>query len=205
MKFTKIILCFVILLAIQTNGYSKTDQSVEPADKYILKINEQEFPIELNKYLNLPDSKIILTVDQNKKFNYGGIHFEYPRYYAFEADLKEYYKCWTLSGNDTKIIIQKYKIVIDHKSMAKTLMDAWGKANCRHLNCEMKVPNKTLHGTKVIITMKTTKITQEIYSFKNSTGSMMLIIQDNISDSGSNSAEYATLTKIFDKRFRVEE
>lgn len=209
MQFTKIILSFIILCIFQTNGYAKTDQAIEPADKYKLIINEKEFPIELNKYLKLPDSKIILMIEPNKTFNYGGVHFKYPRYFTFEANVKkEYYKSWTLAGNDAKIMIQNYKIITDHKAMAKTLIKTWGKENCKQIQCEMKIPDRILHGTKIIVTIKTTKISQEIYSFNSSDGSdgsdgsKLMIIQDTISDTGANSAEYISIKKQFEKLFK---
>lgn len=205
MKFTRIILSLIFLLIFQTAGYTNTDQSVEPAEKYLLKINEKEFQIELNEYLVLSDSKIKLTIEPNKKFNYGGVHFEYPRYFTFEAKLKKHYKFWTLSGNDVKIMIHNYKVNTDHKAMANSLMDVFGKDKCRQVKCEMKVPNRTLHGTKIIITTNKLKFSQEVYSFKNSTGSMLLIIQDSISASGVNTAEYSVVTKKFQKLFRVDE
>lgn len=205
MKLPKIVMGIFFLLAMQTNGFAKTDQSVEPADKYLLKVNDQKYSIELNKYLELPDARYLLTIAPNKKFNYGGVHFQYPRHYAFEANLNKDYQFWTLSGNDTKILIQNYKIIMEHESMAQMMTKSWGKENCRLGKCEMNVPNRTLNGTKVVITMKTTKISQEIYSFKNSTGSLILILQDNMSDSGSNSPEYNALKKMFSKMLRVDE
>jgi hypothetical protein len=52
------------------------------------------------------DPVIKIIEGKEIEFTYSGMRFQYPAYFAFEADVEsDDYKCWTLSGNDVKIMI----------------------------------------------------------------------------------------------------
>ncbi len=210
MKVSKIILSSIGLLIFQLNGYTNTDQSIEPPDQYLLKVDGQEFPIELNKLSQLSvkfsNPKIILTVKPTKVFDYGGVYFEYPRYYTFEASLcNKNFKGWTLSGNDAKIMIYNYQTVVGHKAMANIMLEQYGPQKCKLEKCKMIIPNRVLHGTRVVAKIGKITLFQEIYSFKHASGSTLLILQDSPENEDAASAEATILMKMLKRQLRLNE
>ena len=101
MTFTKVLLILCGLFFLQFTGYANEIESIEPADQYVLIIDDHEYPIELDKpnklSVNLSNPEILLKVNPYKTFKYAGVFFEYPRHYTFEADLEDPdVKIWVL-------------------------------------------------------------------------------------------------------------
>ena len=85
------------------------DESQEPPLKFTLEINGQQHELELNKPVKLDgaynDPKIVLTASPIRQFTYGGVAFQYPASFAWEAEIESDNKMtWTLSGRDFTII-----------------------------------------------------------------------------------------------------
>ena len=208
MTITKIILIVSGLFIFQFNGYANDIESIEPADQYVLKIDDHEYPVELNKpnqlSVELSNPEVLLKVNPYKTFKYGGVFFEYPRHYTFEADLENPdYKMWILSGNDAKILIQNYQTSIGHKYFAKILIDNYGKKNCNLEKCEINISRRTFQGSNVLAKIAGNTISQKIFSFKTKNGTTLLILQDSLSDKGEFSKEGIALTEIIEKYFKI--
>mgnify|MGYP000899697530 FL=1 len=210
-NFKCLFVCFLVSLAVFVAAPSAfaVDESVEPADSYKLSLNGTEVEIFTDKDIELSEdagkAKARLIVNPEKRFHYGDVDFQYPRYFTFEADLSsDDVKLWSLSGNKAVIMVQRYPIVMDHKIMAEQLLPSFGEGNSTLGTCEMMFNGVDTAGSRVVTTIGQGTIAQEIYSFPMTTGSLLLVLQDTL-DSDKNSEEFKAFRAQLARTFKLTE
>jgi hypothetical protein len=184
------------------------DISKEPEAIFVLEINGQKVKLKQGEVTEVKgefkNPKVSLSIEPFKEFAYGGIYVKYPQHFGFEADVAdENVKMWNLSGNSGILMIQKYSLEMDHKTMAQLLVPRYGEDNARLDDCSMKFMGKMVAGTRVIATFGGTAISQEVYSFKLANGSVLLIIQDGIDENGNHTREGLALKEIISDSFKL--
>lgn len=187
---------------------SLIDESLEPQDSYSLEIDGKDFPVFLDHQTELKLEKnnpqVRLKVSPFKIFNYGTMYLAYPRHFTFEAELSDKdVKLWNLSGNNTILMLQKYKEEIDHVIMGNMLQQRFGEQNASLSECEMTFMGSKKKGTRVFTTIGDSSIAQEVYSFKIAEGSILLIIQDSINAQGKGSTEGTSFREQISKTFKI--
>lgn len=187
---------------------SSTDLAREPDAIFVLDINGQKVKLKKDEATvvkgEFKNPKVSLSIEPYKEFTYGGIYVKYPQHYGFEADVAdENVKMWNLSGNSGILMIQKYSLEMDHKTMAQLLVPRYGEDNARLDECSMKFMGKMVSGTRVIANFGGTAISQEVYSFKLANGSVLLIIQDGIDEEGKHTREGLALKEIISDSFKL--
>ncbi|PKL46346.1 MAG: hypothetical protein CVV42_16655 [Candidatus Riflebacteria bacterium HGW-Riflebacteria-2] len=202
-------LVIAFLLPAGVNAQAGADESVEPSDTYRLVLNDQEIALFTDRDVELPENagkaRTRLVVNPEKHFVYGDIELSYPRYFTFEADLGEpEVKLWSLSGNKTVLMVQRYPVEMDHRTMAEQLVPSFGEGNSRLGTCEMVFNGNKTPGSRVITTIGEGTIAQEIYSFAMKSGSLLLIIQDTL-DNGNNSEEFKSFRDQLSRTFKITE
>ncbi len=213
-KLKNIVLAFFLVSLIAGIGFaqeakeSSTDLSKEPEAIFVLDINGQKVKLKQDEVTEVKgefkNPKVTLSIEPFKEFTYGGIYVKYPQHFGFEADVAdENVKMWNLSGNSGILMIQKYSLEMDHKTMAELLVPRYGEDNARLDDCNMKFMGKMVAGTRVIATFGGTAISQEVYSFKLANGSALLIIQDGIDEKGNHTKEGLALKKIISDSFKL--
>ena len=85
-------------------------------------------------------------------------------------------------------MIQLYPAEMDHKIMAQMLQPRFGE-RIRPFQIAPCLSRAMKQGSKLTTTIGDSSITQEIYSFKVSGGSLLLILQDTLSLDGKSSEE----------------
>ncbi|MFZ5949609.1 MAG: hypothetical protein ACOYXC_02805 [Candidatus Rifleibacteriota bacterium] len=188
----------------------KIDESIEPPAMFVVEINGGiKSTIKAGEAATISgefkDPSVKVSVEPYKEFNYAGITLKYPQNFSFDADLAdENVKMWNLSGTSGILMIQKYIMDMDHKTMANLLQPRYGEENARVSPCSMTVDGMEVPGTKVIATFGGTSISQEVYSFKQNDGSLLLIIQDSIDAAGKNTQEGLDLKELIGKTFKLK-
>lgn len=170
------------------------DETIEPSDNFKLVLDGQETRLVPEKpfEVTIKGEKIkgLLQVEPLKTFNYGGISLQYPRYFTFEADLSDKdVSLWNLSGSNCVLMIQLYPAEMDHKIMAQMLQPRFGEKNSIVSDCTLSLKGNETKGSRLTTTIGDSSITQEIYSFKVQSGSLLLILQDTLSLDGKSSEE----------------
>ncbi len=203
-----VLLMIMIMPAFAVPVSAEIDESREPSESYRLLMSGQEIPLFTDKDTELPENagkaKARLIVEPNKRFTYGGIELSYPRYFTFEADLSEPgVRLWSLSGNQAVLMVQRYPVVMDHRTMAEQLLPSFGAGNSKLSECEITLEQKKTAGSRVITTIGEGIISQEIYSFAMASGSLLLIIQDTIVADGSSSAETSKFHQQLAETFKI--
>ncbi|NLF96015.1 MAG: hypothetical protein GX569_04690 [Candidatus Riflebacteria bacterium] len=210
-KFKCMSVCFLVILAVFVAAPSAfaVDESVEPADTYRLSLNDVEIDLFPDRDIELPENagkaKARLIVNPEKRFTYGDVDFQYPRYFTFEADLNEAeVRLWSLSGNKAVLMVQRYPVEMDHKVMAEQLLPSFGEGNSTLGVCEMMFNGVKTTGSRVITTIGQGTIAQDIYSFDMANGSLLLILQDTLEDD-RNSDEFKAFCAQLSRTFKITE
>lgn len=185
------------------------DEGIEPPASFVLQVNEEKFNLKRGESLELKgefkNPVVKLEVEPYKEFTYAGIYLKYPQNFGFEADLgDENVKMWNITGNAGILMIQKYNLEMDHKIMANLLVPRYGEANSKISECSLTFAGKPVQGTRVIANFGGSSISQEVYSFKQNEGSLLLIFQDSIDAKGLPTAEGNALKEIVAKTFKLK-
>ncbi|MFN7733552.1 MAG: hypothetical protein ACK5OB_16770 [Pirellula sp.] len=175
---------------------TKPDESTEPPLKYTLKVGDQSIDINEGETARLEgvftNPEVTLTTQPFREFTYQGISFRYPSKFVFEADLDDAnYKNWTLSGNDFKIMYFVLNARLTTSDFAKSMMGKFGLENCELANApQMKFGDKSLSGTTLNVTLAGNKLVIDIYGVSsNGKQTKLLVLQDDLDDSGNRSTE----------------
>jgi hypothetical protein len=139
---------------------------------------------------------VTLRVQPYRVFPYGGVRFHYPREYTFEADLESPdVSMWTLSGNDCKILVQRYRGQADHRavleSVKKGMLARYKDPGAREAAAGLSVPGVDLRGRRIDVRVATTLIRQDLYSAPAGPDTVLLILQDSPREDGEPSADWA--------------
>ena len=181
-------------------------EAQEPPQLFFLELEGKRIPIELDKPLGtdvLGGAKAVtLRVEPHRVFRYAGLRFHYPREYTFEADLDmAAVWLWTLSGNDSKIIIQQYKSSKDHGAalelVKKELVAVYKDNKTIEAPVKLSIRGTEVKGKRIEVSIANTLIRQDLYSFPSGKDSIVVILQDSPQDSGSPSADRTRMEKMF--------
>ena len=206
----------VLALAAATAGIlaSVIQEAVEkrePPMIFSLEIDGKKIPIELDKPIDLetkgPGAKVTLRAEPHRVFSFGGLRFHYPRDMGFEADLgTEGLKLWTLDGNAVVIMVQYYKERQDYEDLRKEYTDnmvkSVGRRNVKVESSTLTLQKKTLTGSTLRLNMAGTKLAQSVYSFQVGDDSVVLVLQDSLTDDGAITEEFARSLKLMQETFQ---
>jgi hypothetical protein len=177
--------------------------SAEPEDKepplvfYFEADGGKRVSVELDKPFNPGElgKTATLKVEPTRKFAFAGLEFSYPREFGFEASLEgASSQSWTLSGNDAKVIVQRFKAQKKpeavHKSLVADVQKKYGD-KAKESPAQLVVMGRTLEGTRLEVDVMGTFIVQELFAVKSGGDTVELIIQDSPKKLNEPSAERA--------------
>lgn len=151
-------------------------------------------PVELDKAFNPADlgKSATLKLEPQRKFSYAGLEFSYPREYGFEAQVAQPVTSWTLSGNDAKVMVQRFKgqkkVDVLHKSVIAGIQKAYG-GKAKESPITLAAGGRTLEGTRIEVDLAGAFIVQDLFPIKSGADGVELIIQDSQKKLGEPSAE----------------
>lgn len=174
-------------------------EDVEPALVFYFEAEGgKRVPVELDKPFNPGDlgKSATLKLEPRRRFAYAGLQLDYPREWGFEADLDAQFASWTISGNDAKVVVQRYKNQkrVDqlHKNVVAEVQKAYG-GKAKETPATLTAGGRTLEGTRLEVDLAGVPIVQELYPVKSGADVVELIIQDAPKKSGEPSAERVKL------------
>jgi hypothetical protein len=185
---------------------SAADDSQQPPLKYTLVIDGQQHALVLEQPLQIQGSfknpTIALEASSVRTFTYGGISFQYPAAFSWEAEIEAgNEKTWTLSGNDFTIMyfIQPQPNSAD--AYAQAMAKQFGKGTTRIGDTERTLGGRKYPGKLLFVKLAGTALTLEVYALPAKTGSRLLVLQDSPPDNQAVSNEgekaLAMLAKTF--------
>lgn len=191
---------FSLLLAAALGAAPAPAPAAEPEDRepplvlYFEAEGGKRVAVELDKPFNPSElgKSATLKLEPQRRFGYAGLEFRYPREYGFEAQLQPQVSSWTLSGNDAKVMVQRYKgqkkVDVLHKSVIAEMQKAYG-GKAKESPVTLAAGGRTLEGTRIEVDLAGTFIVQDVFPIKSGSDAVELIIQDAQNKAGEPSAE----------------
>jgi len=183
------------------------DESQEPSLTYTLDINGEQHEILLDQAFQIQgtftDPQIVLMASPVRHFTYGGLAFQYPASFTWEAGIEaDNDKQWTLSGNDFKIMYFILPDVLSAESFAQSMVNQFGIGNTQIGETERMLGDHSYQGKSLIVTFVGTRLNMEIFSMPAENGSRLLIFQDSPPDNGAVSEEGAKALDLLSKSYK---
>jgi hypothetical protein len=200
---------FVLAMALVSSfGMVRADDTKEPPVKYRLEVDGKVYPavegeaVKITGTLMNPTVKIV--AEPFREFGYGGVSFQYPRAFTFEADVKDRdYKSWILSGNDFKIMY----FLLDEKttpdSYADEMIKQFGQKNATKSAMKSDVLGGNRDGVRIDVTLAGHKMTMDILCVPFAGGTRVIVLQD-APKSGQSSPEAKAALPVLKKTWAVK-
>lgn len=136
---------------------------------------------------------------------HAGIHFLYPSYFTWEADIQgNHYKCWTMSGNDVKITCFIMAVAVSVDAFVEGIIEQFGPRNCKIEKTSRKLGGKLYSGKRITVRIRQIGIVQDVYPIHGAPGARFLVLQDNLCEPGESIEEAERTTKLLQESFRAD-
>lgn len=204
------ILCLAVSLSNAAESPRKFDAGTEPPVQYLLRVGDQEFPLELDSEVTLPvrmdEPKIRLSARPHRVFPHAGVTLPYPREFMFEADIDEDVAIWTLSGNDAKIMILHYtSLIVPLDTVVDQALEQFGRENCRRQPARIPIQGQVVTGVRIDATVAGTLIRSEIFRMPTRRGTRLLWLQDAPGEKEKPSAEARNIRILIEQQMQLDE
>jgi hypothetical protein len=204
------ILCLAVSSAIAAESPRKSDAGTEPPVQYLLRVGDQEFPLELDSEVTLPvrmdEPKIRLSARPHCVFPHAGVTLPYPREFIFEADIDEDVSIWTLSGNDAKIMIFHYtSLMVALDTVVDQALEQFGRENCRRQPARIQIQGHVVTGARIDATLAGTLIRSDIFRMPTRRGTRILWLQDAPGEDGNPSDEARNIRSLIEQQMQLDE
>jgi hypothetical protein len=201
-----------LCMGFDSSSVSGSDESKEPPQEFVVKIGDKSISITEGEIIKLDGTfsnpKITVAPQPYRVFSYQGIMFKYPRFFTFEADLADPNgKIWTLSGNDLVVMFFVLSGQLTTGEFANSMIDQFGQENCTATDADAKITlgKQILSGTTIQIDVAKHKMVMNIYRIPSDEAvTKLLVIQDNLDDSGNRSDEGKQILEILKSSFTIE-
>jgi hypothetical protein len=206
------IIAIVFSLASVSSGQGPKalDPTSEPPVQYVLRVGDQEFPLELDAETVLPvrfdQPSVRLTAKPHRVFPHAGVTLLYPRAFTFEADIDGDQSVWTLSGNNATIMLFHYRAEkVALEDVVAGAIEQFGRENCRQQPSKIRMQGKDVTGVRIDATVAGALIRSDLYSIQTRQGSRLLWLQDALGDDRQPSAEARTIRSLIEQQLRIDE
>lgn len=188
------------------------DEKQEPVMKYTLEVDGKPHeikpgvPLQIDGALNKPT--LLLKAAETRTFTYGGVEFQYPSNFTWEADLEEpNCKSWTMSGNDFKIMYfafseEELPSQAFLTSMAGNFKNQADDPAKSIRPVKRNLGGKEYEGHQLVISVGGANIHTEAYAIKSPKGGRMMVFQDGLPDEKNISAEGIRTLELLEKTFK---
>ncbi len=178
--------CHLVVLLLMTiaSTCAGQDESREPPQEFTLIVDGKPYPIAIGKELQLEGTLMKPTIEleasATRKFSRGGLEFQYPAGYSWEARLeKQNLKTWILTGNDITIL---YFVVDDEpfspKIYAEGFREQMADPDVKIMPHRMKFGKNELTGKRMEFSVGGITLHQDAYELPTiGSKSRLLVIQ----------------------------
>lgn len=199
----------LFLLVLSSGWLVANDEKTEPPRLFTLVIDGREVMLELDREITLDQTlshpRIMLRAGVTRHFDQGGIAFDYPATFGWEADVQDNdYKCWTLSGNDFKIMVFDTVSELNAEMQTRSMLKLYstGKEQPREITHTFK--GRIYTGKRVPLSSKSIAFYQEALDIPVKKRHCLLVFQDFPPDNKAFSAESEMVLKLLRETFTVK-
>lgn len=183
------------------------DDSVEPSRTFYLEMAGAKHKLLLNQAVKIAGTHtnptVILKASPIRTFPYGGISFNYPAHFSWEADLSgPQEKLWTLSGNSTTLMMFILPTTPTVDEYAQAMAHQFGVDTALIRDITRKLGAKTYGGKRLMVSMAGAFLAMEIFTLPAKTGSRIMVFQDTTLDGKALSPEAKEVFNILAASFK---
>lgn len=186
-------------------GQDPIDETIEPPRDYILSIDGDSFVVrpgvELKIERDFKQPTVRLDVGPVRHFSYGGLMFDYPAAFVWEADAYDAaMKTWTLDGADISMMIFRTTFDFGADEFADSLEVEFDEIEREEIT--RKIGAFELMGTQVTTEIAGSVLIYEVLEAPVELGGALLVIMDS-TDGGGHTSEYLQAIALLKKSFRL--
>ena len=161
-------LLFLLLLNMSNFSVNGQIESREPLINLDVFVNGERFQIKDGDTLTVSNTQIIVKSSDYLTFDFGGLRFDYPKYFGFVFQEDYAFKNWTLDGNDFVIAYFQLAAEAELETFMEEMVNLYGKKNCDVVDHSLKIGELDLKGKRIIIQLVGQKLTYDMYKLESS-------------------------------------
>jgi len=202
---------FFLLISLPAIGLAAKESSEkEPAQKFILKIDDAIHEVSMNTNHKIVVSgkphKVRIEISPTRNFNKAGLNFDFEskRHFSYE-ELSPVVDHWSLDGNNTVIIIQNYKVKVENSEILDSFKEEYRKmkAKTKSTKTKLNYDGKSVTGQRLLIKMGDIKLEQQIFFFNIKGETRVMILQDAPDEDNSNTKEFVKMRALVQETLLV--
>jgi hypothetical protein len=181
------------------------DEAVEPPRDYILSINGDSYVlrpgVELQIEQDFKKPTVRLDVGAIRHFAYGGVAFDYPAGFVWEADAFDpAMKTWTMDGADISMMLFRTSFGFSADEYADSLAEEFDEVEQESIYRSMG--SVKLQGTQITTVVAGSTLVYEVLEAPVQVGGALLVMMDT-TDNGAHSEEYEEAMALLKQSFRL--
>lgn len=185
------------------------DDSAEPPIVYTLEINDQTVTLQPDTPLEVEGSfenpTLTLRVAQTRTLQAGGITFNYPAYFTFEADTSDPdVQTWTASGNDVTLMLFSFAEQVDARALAESTARALQAQDVKVEPTSVKLGQDERPGVKATMALLEKTVVQQVLTLPpTAEGSRLLVLQEVRKQGADEAAELGAALKVVASSLKI--
>lgn len=171
-----------------------------------MEVDGKSFPAAEGEELKLTgeftNPTVRILVDPHREFSHGGLKFQYPRAYTFQANTKvAHFHSWTMSGNHFKIMYFQLAGDLTVEEYSDRMVKQFGSENCKLTPTTIELLGEKRAGIRLDVKVVHSDLTMDMYRFPSAGETQLLVFQDVPDESGKPSIEAQAALPVFQKSF----
>ena len=157
------------------------DETVEPPQRLTLQVNGKSVAMESGEEVKLSgtfqDPTIRVTASPTRQFAYGGISFDYPANFTWEADIEgSSYRSWIMSGHDCGIMYFAVEVELSPEDYAESMQEQFGRENTRVEPITQEFGTLKLQGKRVLAKVAGKYVAQDAFAIPGPPNQRRLLV-----------------------------
>ena len=170
----------------------RSDENAEPERAFTLMVDGQEVAlqpgIEVHLEGKFENPTVKLELGATRHFRYGGISFEYPASFVWEADVSNpSFRMWTMDGASVSLMVFRTSFGFSAEEFVDSLADEFDSFESMPISQELG--KLKLQGETVTTEVAQSVLTYDVFEVPSEVGSTLLILMD-ATDDGVHTEEY---------------
>ena len=170
----------------------RDDESAEPKRAYALRVNGQQVVLQPGVEVQLEGSFenpiVKLALGSTRNFRYGGISFDYPADFTWEADVSDpSFRIWTMDGADVSLMVFRTSFGFSAEEFVDSLAREFDPFESNPISQGLGALD--LQGRAVTIEVAQSVLTYDVFEVPSDAGSTLLILMD-VTDDGRRTEEF---------------